>query len=72
MRQKRYQDKFKKTPIDKEYLASFMQTFNLSVSDVALYIGCTRNTINNYLEGKTKIPHTVHLAIELYLLKNHK
>jgi len=68
MRQKRYQEKFKKTPIDKEYLERFMESFELSVSDVAMYLGCTRNTINNYLAGKTKIPHAVKLACDYYFI----
>lgn len=70
MRQKKYHDKFKKKPITNEHLKKFMESHRMTVSDIAMYLGCTRNTINNYLEGKTKIPHAVNLAIELYILKN--
>ena len=70
MRQKRYNEKFKKPAIDVSELQEFMQSNNLTVTDVALYIGCARGTITNYIEGKSKIPHIVKLAIEYYKIKH--
>lgn len=70
MRQKRYNEKFKKTAIDVSELQSFMESYQLTVTDVALYMGCTRNTITNYIGGKSKIPHVVKLAVEYYKIKH--
>lgn len=70
MRQKKYQEKFKKQGMSIEEFEYFIDTSFLTITDVAMYLGCTRNTVNNYLDGKSKIPHVVKLACELYVIKH--
>ncbi len=55
--------------VNESEIRDLRKLFNVSADNIARYIGCTRQTINNYEYGRCFMPKPIAICITLYFQK---